>query len=366
MSTLENYIESENYDKAIQHINQNYDNETFLKKSEKKIVKIYNSHIKDGEIDKAASVFNGIISQTYHVSLEETDKVTEAALEEIEDLEVSFKKGKNDFEEIKTLLTGYQTFNHTEISEKATAALEKIEKINNSKIGFNDGNKYYENKDYGKAIISYNMVDAEDDNFKAAQAKIEEIKGIYKTEVFAKLDSMISANKYDEALEELNTLLEIGEDAEVTAKIDFVTAAQKKYLKEQAKKDQTVVVTGVRVYNANRYSNNMAAEVIIKNNSDKVVKNANIVIASFDKNGYAVNIEYPTLYGAEYDHMLRGSMSTINLLPGESYGKNRYYDSLADEATKAHAIVKSVEFVDGSTWENPYYDYWVEECKDHY
>lgn len=366
LSTLEDYIVEERYDRAIQHINMNYDNEDFLKKSEKKIIKLYNGHIKDDEIDKAASIFNGIISQTYHVSLEKTDEVVENALKEIEKIKVSLEKGKIDFKDAKVMLEGYQAFEHTEINETATAALEKIEKINNSTIGFNDGNKYYKSKDYGKAIISYNMVDVEDRNYEAAQAKIEEIKHIYKSDVFSRLDAMLNANKYEEALEELNTLLEIGEDAEVSAKIDFVKAAQKKYMKEQAKKDQLVVVTDVRVFRANRYSNSMAAEVIIKNNSDKVVKNANIVVASFDSNGYAVNIEYPTLYGAEYDHMLRGGMSTINLLPGESYGKNRYYDSFDNTATKAHAIVKSVDFVDGSTWENPYYEYWVEECKDHY
>ena len=42
ISTFEDYLTSERYDKAIQHLNQNYDNESFLKKAEKKTIKLYN------------------------------------------------------------------------------------------------------------------------------------------------------------------------------------------------------------------------------------------------------------------------------------------------------------------------------------
>ncbi len=363
---FDNYISSSDYETAVKYLNRNSDNENFIAKAEKKVVKLYKNHIKKGEYEKAAEIFNGIISETYHISFDTTEDIIEDVLKDIESLQEDFADEKKTLEEIKPALDSYATFDEERIKTKATEVLENADKLDGSRIGYVEGNSYYKDKDYGNAIKSYLKVVEIDKNYKDAQKKIEKIKDTYKKEVFDTLDSLLTAHKYDEALDNLNTLKEVCDDPEVDAKLNIVNQAKEKYKKEEAEKSQKVVVSNIRVYNPNRFISDMAAEVIITNNSDKVIKNANIVIASFDSNGYAVNIKYPTLYGAEYDHMLRGSMSTINLLPGESHGKNRYYDGLSSRAEKAHAIVAKVEFTDGTTWENPYYDYWVSENKDTY
>ena len=58
-----------------------------------------------------------------------------------------------------------------------------------------------------------------------------------------------------------------------------------------------------------------------------------------------------------------GASEASNIMPGETFGENYTLDE-NHGISKVIAIVKSVKYYDGTTWENPYYKYWIEEYKE--
>ena len=79
----------------------------------------------------------------------------------------------------------------------------------------------------------------------------------------------------------------------------------------------------------------------------------------FDGNGYPVDVEY-SMYQGTYENEFNCEHGSCNVTAGSSYGWNRYF-SLPDNCKKVKACVRRVEYTDGTTWNNPYYDYWVKE-----
>ena len=52
-------------------------------------------------------------------------------------------------------------------------------------------------------------------------------------------------------------------------------------------------------------------------------------------------------------------------MPNDTFGYNKGYSLAEDHGiSKTIALVKNVTYYDGSTWENPYYPYWLEEYKE--
>lgn len=101
----------------------------------------------------------------------------------------------------------------------------------------------------------------------------------------------------------------------------------------------------------------------IINKSDQTIKSYTVGLIAWDSNGYPVKLRLNTGF-TDYSVYL-GSGDNANILPGETYGYNKGWG--IDEKCKFSTVkgcVKSVTFYDGSTWNNEYYNYWVEEYKD--
>lgn len=100
-------------------------------------------------------------------------------------------------------------------------------------------------------------------------------------------------------------------------------------------------------------------QAIITNNSNYDLKNALVAFVAWDENNLPVKIVGQHDFSG--GHYVKGcNYSDINLVPGKSYGSSSGLSLDEDNnIDKFKAIVVSYETFDGETWENPYYDMWV-------
>ena len=134
---------------------------------------------------------------------------------------------------------------------------------------------------------------------------------------------------------------------------------------QELKDNQKVKVLKAYAFNDGYYYVFRKATTVIQNCTNQVLKNATIVVLQFDNNGYPVNADYSMYAESGASNSVRIGADSINVQPGGTWGSNRNA-SIADDATRVKACVKSAEFYDGTTWHNPYYDHWLETEKDRY
>ena len=99
---------------------------------------------------------------------------------------------------------------------------------------------------------------------------------------------------------------------------------------------------------------------IIKNNSGTDVKNAVVAFAAWDSNGFPLKLEGHLSFNSNY--VVKCNYSDVNMINGATYGENSglALDSSMNNIETFKAIVVSYEDFDGNTWNNPYYDIWIE------
>lgn len=105
-------------------------------------------------------------------------------------------------------------------------------------------------------------------------------------------------------------------------------------------------------------------QAVVKNNSGTDVKNLQVAFVAWDKNNFPVKIYGNIDFDGSYVKICQ--YSDVNMLNGTSYGKE---GGLAIDAEKSDiatfkAIVVSYDDFDGNTWDNPYYETWVDLYSD--
>lgn len=87
-------------------------------------------------------------------------------------------------------------------------------------------------------------------------------------------------------------------------------------------------------------------------------KSGNINISPLHKRPYFLSERIDIYKYHNIDNSYLCAAGSANVKPGGTYGQEYYWD-IADDATQIKACVESVKFVDGTTWENPYLEYWL-------
>lgn len=356
-------VDDDNYKDALIYYEDNGIDSAFVKKADAYIENRYEEMIADSDVDKKVSLFNSGLLNDQYVS-----NIQENALSEMEQLQNDFISEKIAIDNVKATCDIYVKYKNSDISSKAKSVYEYCQKLDNSRSAYKEGIELADSRKYESALQSLNNVISEDSNFDSAQKKIEEIVPLYKTEVMSSVDKSVASNKYDAAIKSLESLLKYCSDSDVSSKLTSVKNQKKKYDDEQEqikiegyKNNQQVEVTSTRVYDDGYYITLMRAEVKIKNNSNKTAKEVSFGLLLFDGNGYPVDVEW-TMYQGTHSNEFNCAFNSCNVTAGSTYGGNKYYD-VPDNCRKAKACVRSVTYTDGSTWSNPYYEYWL---KDNY
>lgn len=101
--------------------------------------------------------------------------------------------------------------------------------------------------------------------------------------------------------------------------------------------------------------------VVIRNDSDKDIKNALIGFVAWDKNNLPVKIKGNYDYD-EGDYLSGCNYNDINLVPNSEYGHDSGYEihPECNNISTFKAIVIKYETFDGESWTNPYFSDWKE------
>lgn len=242
-----------------------------------------------------------------------------------------------------------------------TKTKEKLENIKNSKDNFSKGQNAEENNNLYEAIEYYSKVIEEDtNNYKYTQKYISENKNTLKKNIMDEVDKLIENKDYINANAKLQLLKDIfNEDDNIKQKIMLIKDEVKKQEIEEYRNNQEVSVISAEKHKE-WYSDTVSgATVIVKNNTNKVVKSYIVSVLAYDKSGYPLKIEYKN-----YEKIF--NYDGANIQPGATHGKDHYGSIYHEEEkiSKVLACVKQVEYYDGTTWENPYYEYWIEQYKE--
>ena len=232
--------------------------------------------------------------------------------------------------------------------------------MQDSRTSFAKAEEHEKNGDTFNAVMEYLKVIEEDKNYSIAKEKIEKNKPSVKQQAISQMDNCAAVNDFNTGLKIVSDMEKIfTNDSDINNyKKDFENRKEAHRIQE-LKDNQKVKIINAYAYNDGYYSIFRKACIVWQNNSDKVIKEANFVVLQYDSNGYPVDAEYDMYKYNNIDNSYRCSADSANVAPGGTYGRG-YYWNIADKATVIKACVNTVEFIDGTTWTNPYLEYWLE------
>ena len=323
-------------------------------------LKLYNSNISkfkrslsEYNIDELTEIYK---SSTNYDERKEIEKIFEDYLYKILN---QFAVNEKTYEEASYDIDKFSDLKNLE--KIVSKAKNDLKNIKNSKDNFANGQSAESNNSLFDAIEFYSkVIELDSNNYKYAQTYINNNKNTLKSQTLEEVDKLIASNDLVSATHKLELLKTIfNNDSEINNKILDISAESKKQEIEQYKNNQEVVVLSSKKYQEWYSSSLSGIQVIVKNNTQKVVKSYTISILAYDSNGFPLKIDY-----SGYEKLC--SCEGANIQPGDTHGKDNYcsiyYEK--DKIASSIACIKEVEYYDGTRWENPYYEHWIEQYKE--
>ncbi|MBU3203917.1 DUF5780 domain-containing protein [Clostridium algidicarnis] len=329
----------------------------------------YKRYIRNNKQTEVATLYNKKIKG----DSDNESKINMFLKSESLDIVNSFKDEKIDFNKVKDRL---DTINSTGlISTDVNNAIDKINGLNNSRIASKKADEFLKNNDLINAINEYKNVIVDDNNYEKAKEQINNNEKEYKEQVLKDVEELANNKDYDKALEILGEAIAVfPNEADLTSKNETYKKLQQEKLeverKEKADKvesEQLVIIESAKISIQDSTYKSLypdMMQVIVNNKSEKTVKDMKIGFLAYDKNGYPLHIKTQFHYsGGNYEAI--SDASNVNIIPGDRFGDDVGWN--LDEShgiSKVLACVKTVTFYDGTTWNNPYYEYWIEQYKE--
>ena len=325
-------------------------------------LRLFELAIADQDLDQAELIYNESIKG----NLDYEPEIEEEALGQIELIQTKYINEEISYDEALTFLIFYEGIDV--VRTDAIKVKSHLKTIKVSRDYYQSALEALEKDNLGDAITYFLKVDSEDEvNYKEARSQINELKEPYLAKILSEVETLAASNEYHAAVTKLDNALKLfpnentlsDKKTEIDSLLVAYEEAEEKKKIETYKAEQKLTVT--KAYSEDSFIYNLGY-AIVKNHTNEVVKNFMVGILMFDDYGYPVNNTY-TIYGEE--NLLRGESDTPNIQPGATFGSN-YYWYIEDNATKIKACVIEAEFYDGTTWTNPYFEYWYEAEKDRY
>lgn len=326
--------------------------------------------IQNQDSEQALEIYNDKIRG----NLSKENKVNEYIKNKINTIEKDFLNEKLSYYDAKQelkLLSDLKLLNNENESLST-----KINIINDSRIAFQSAKDFIDKEDYINAIKElYNVSSEDKDNYDKAKSLLDENKDKYKEQVLAEADNLINQSQYQDAIDKLNEAKNIlssdyeiqNKATECNTKLQQKQQADKAQARENAKNSQKVSVENVTIIAQSDKYKILYPDLIqatIKNNSDKTIKDFSIGFIAWDSNGYPIKIKGQIdLSGGSY--VFIGKSDVANILAGATYGNGKGWGLNENHnISTIYGCVKTVTFYDGTTWNNPYYDYWVSDYSE--
>jgi len=296
--------------------------------------------------------------QTYEDVTDYADrsKMVKKLKDDLSNIVNDFRDEKTSYETNMEKIERLKSFYNID-SERSKAA-EKVNKLNESKVAFNNGVLKIEENKIVLAASEFKKVILDDSkNYKMATDKLKELTPKIKDLALNEADSYKQNNNYIEANKVIiDALAVLTDDNDLLNRKKEYEQLAKKQLAEKQKNEQELSVETAKLTSEGTYFISYGIQTIVKNNSQKVVKKYTVGMVAFDANDYPLAIDSNSF-------VKLGTANAVNMQPGETYGQGQnwsLYNDNEGKIKKVLACVKSVEYYDGSTWENAYYETWKE------
>lgn len=127
-----------------------------------------------------------------------------------------------------------------------------------------------------------------------------------------------------------------------------------KEIAPQAESNEYAVLSGVYMSHGNQFSTSSDLHFTVQNTSEQGITRVTVYVLEFDANGFPVSV-------SPYDtYCLNGHQTggTVNLAAGQSgdYSSGLF---LNGSTTQIKAVISTIDFQDGTIWENPYIYEWI-------
>ena len=323
-------------------------------------LKFYNSDVNkfkrsldDYNVDELKDIY---ISTT---SYDERKKIESIFEERLSTIVTQFTSNKKSYEDTYAELEKYNEFSNLE--NKITKAKEQLVEIKTSKDNYSKGQNAEKNNNLFEAIENYSkVIELDSENYKMAQKYINDNKNTLKNNMLIEIDELINNGNYINANSKLELLQTIfTNDNDIESKVTLIKDKAKQQEIEKYKNEQEMTVLSAKKYKE-WYSDTISGiQVIVQNNTQKVVKSYVVSVLAYDSNGFPLKIEYKN-----YEKIFEAD--GVNIQAGGTHGYDNYCNIYYEEEkiSSALACVKTVEYYDGTKWENPYYEYWLEQYKE--
>ena len=292
-------------------------------------------------------------------SYDEKKQIENAFEEKLNSLLDQFVLNEKSYEETLENIEKYKEFSNVE--KKIIEAKENLEKIKISKNAFANGQNAEKNNNLQEAINNYlDVIKLDINNYKYAQEYINNNKNTLKGNILSEVDALIEQNDYLNANTKLEVLKKIfSDDSTINQKLSLIKDKAKIQKIENYKNNQEVEALSAKKHKEWYSSTISGIQVIVQNKTQKVVKSYTASVLAYDASGYPLKIDYNNYEKLFY-------CDGANIQPGATHGKDNYCDIYyeEDKISSALACVKQVEYYDGTIWENPYYEYWIEQYKE--
>jgi tetratricopeptide (TPR) repeat protein len=282
--------------------------------------------------------------------------------DETKKLKESFLNKESNYDETKKQLVTIR--NTGLVTAEANDVINFVNDLNNSRLAYKKAEEYMKNNDMVNALKEYKKVIEDDQNYEKAKQQISSNEKEYKEYALKAAEDSANAKDYDKSIQLLREAVSIlPNDSDLIARLTVYEKQQQEKLvaNQLVKVESAKIVVQDTEYKA-LYPDMI--QVIVTNASDKTIKNMNVGCLGYDKNGYPLKVKPQFAFsGGDYEFI--GNASDVNIVPGSRFGDNVGWS--LDEThgiAKVLACVKSATFYDGTTWDNPYYEYWIEQYKE--
>lgn len=284
---------------------------------------------------------------------------------ELQKISNDFYTEKITFHQAKKACEAYQM--EPEWKALVQTYLKDIKRLETSRQAYQTGLQYQKAGEIAKAILEFEKVISKDQNYTKAQKQLSILKKKYQQEQFKIVKKWANEKNYEKSIAILKQMqIVLPKEKKVADALSLYQNKKKEQEKQaqeraakRAQKAQLVYVKEARVISSifSKKRKDILTAIVV-NHSGKTVKSYEIVFSAYNKKGKRIKIiHYPKTNLKTYEFL--ATAGNANIKNGKTYGSDiGWYIKEKQGIHKVKACIKNVTYQDGTTWDNPYYEYW--------
>lgn len=280
--------------------------------------------------------------------------------ETIASIKSDYIDNKITYDEAVDGLDKYLKSDDSDTKKKAKKALEEIENVSPYRNDHLAAKDYIANNDYPSALELLYGISSGYPQYDEVNDLIVSAKNDYKEYTLSQVEQMTENGDFSAARDAIIALEEYVDNPDVFDAYDIINNAELEYYYNA---QQVYVVPGSEEFFYD--SNNYCLRANIRNDSGKTTNTVVLSILEYDVSGNPVYVSsYQGTYDNEYRVNTKSPISPYSTL--DMTAEAIHWSYVSTDAYYAVACVDYVEFSDGTKWENPYHELWLEEYNASY